>query len=271
MSYEDREASTADGEPFEAIEVTIFGVVYRYTTYPEALVIGSETFEPLAFTRTAVEISSQLTTQLTVDIALPLDSAAARRIAVRNPPRVQVNILRGHVGDDLATEFEYEWRGIATAFSTKRGMVTIKTQSVLQAKMQSRKGGKTYTYSCQHRVYDARCGLSEAGFQTTAVVSRIAGPLVTVNSTGRAAGALVAGTALNVRTGEQIPIFNNTTNTLSLVYAFADVLPGDTLTLTLGCDNKFATCVTRFNNVINFGGYRYMPDENPFSLSVEGE
>jgi Phage conserved hypothetical protein BR0599 len=35
--------------------------------------------------------------------------------------------------------------------------------------------------------------------------------------------------------------------------------PGDAYTMIAGCDKQFDTCRTRFNNVVNFGGYPYVP------------
>jgi uncharacterized phage protein (TIGR02218 family) len=37
------------------------------------------------------------------------------------------------------------------------------------------------------------------------------------------------------------------------------VVPGDSFTVTPGCDKQFATCRDRFANGINFRGFPYMP------------
>ena len=37
------------------------------------------------------------------------------------------------------------------------------------------------------------------------------------------------------------------------------VAPGDTFTITAGCDKQFATCKTKFTNAANFRGFPYMP------------
>lgn len=45
------------------------------------------------------------------------------------------------------------------------------------------------------------------------------------------------------------------------------VAPGDTVTVTPGCDKTFATCRNKFGNVVNFRGFPHMPG-NDFILRV---
>jgi len=50
------------------------------------------------------------------------------------------------------------------------------------------------------------------------------------------------------------------------------IAPGDTFTVTAGCDKRFATCHDRFNNVVNFRGFPHIPG-NDFVIRypVQGE
>ena len=38
-----------------------------------------------------------------------------------------------------------------------------------------------------------------------------------------------------------------------------DIAPGDTFTVTAGCDKSLDTCIARFNNVANFRGFPFIP------------
>ncbi len=44
------------------------------------------------------------------------------------------------------------------------------------------------------------------------------------------------------------------------------IAPGDTFTVTAGCDKRFATCRDRFANAVNFRGFPHIPG-NDFVLS----
>ena len=47
----------------------------------------------------------------------------------------------------------------------------------------------------------------------------------------------------------------------------APSLPGDTFTVTAGCDKQFATCQAKFANAVNFRGFPHMPG-NDFVTAV---
>ena len=43
---------------------------------------------------------------------------------------------------------------------------------------------------------------------------------------------------------------------------------GDSISLLAGCDRTWQTCYGKFNNIINFGGFPYLPLENPYIAEV---
>ena len=45
------------------------------------------------------------------------------------------------------------------------------------------------------------------------------------------------------------------------------IAPGDTFTVTAGCDKHFATCQAKFANAVNFRGFPHMPG-NDFLTAV---
>jgi uncharacterized phage protein (TIGR02218 family) len=45
------------------------------------------------------------------------------------------------------------------------------------------------------------------------------------------------------------------------------LIPGQTFTITAGCDKRVATCRSKFSNVANFRGFPHMPG-NDFLTSV---
>ena len=45
------------------------------------------------------------------------------------------------------------------------------------------------------------------------------------------------------------------------------ILPGDTFTVTAGCDKQFATCQAKFDNAVNFRGFPHIPG-NDFVTAI---
>lgn len=265
MTYATNEISIKDGDPFECYEfVTPLGT-FRYTTLPVNVTLGGNVYTPLQISRTTISITMIVDSIQTMDIKIPLDTEIADGYTGRILPEyLTVRVFRAHVGDDLSTEFATEWRGEATAYTVEGGTFVIKTQSILQAKVQGASGTVYYQIPCNHRVYDARCGLDPASFSYAATVTDIDGFKITVTDDGVADSGLALGSITNDRTGEVRSIYDNTANVIDVTYPFRDLLIGDEVTLTLGCDNKMGTCVSRFNNVAKFGGFRYIPLKNPF-------
>jgi uncharacterized phage protein (TIGR02218 family) len=48
------------------------------------------------------------------------------------------------------------------------------------------------------------------------------------------------------------------------------VQPGDTYSITAGCDKQMGTCKTRFSNLVNFRGEPYVPgNDTILALQVQ--
>jgi uncharacterized phage protein (TIGR02218 family) len=51
--------------------------------------------------------------------------------------------------------------------------------------------------------------------------------------------------------------------TITLRYAISGMATGEDVTIYAGCDWSVATCKARFNNVANYGGFPFIPKDNP--------
>lgn len=143
--------------------------------------------------------------------------------------------------------------------------------------------GRIYTATCSADLGDGRCALdlTSAAFRGIGTVTA-----VTATSALRAGG--LDDFADGWFTGGKLSFTNGANTGLSvevkLHRAGADVTldlwqamprpiePGDTFTVTAGCDKRFATCHDRFNNVVNFRGFPHIPG-NDFVVRypVQGE
>jgi hypothetical protein len=119
---------------------------------------------------------------------------------------------------------------------------------------------------CNHVLYDARCQAVKSSFTATTTVTLVRGQTITVDNDGYGDGELAIGNMKNLRTGEERGIVTNALNKVTVNYAFIDIVEGDTVELTLGCDHlRLGHCTTRFNNVVHYGGFDFIPSTNPFA------
>lgn len=270
MTYADRENSIALGAPFECYEFLTPLGNFRYTTLPVEVELGTgednamQLYEPLQVTRGAAEISAIIDTLATMDFNIPVGSPLAQAYLGRNVPEyLTTRVYRAHWGDDLETEFAVEWRGEATGYSySDEGALVVSTQSIIQSRVQGMGATVYYQLSCNHRVYDARCKADPAEFTHVTTVTGIDNIRIRVASQGYANGLLQLGRMVNPATDEERSIFANENDEIQVTYPFLNLKVGDTVHLILGCNNTMGTCFERFDNVVNYGGFRYVPLQN---------
>lgn len=127
--------------------------------------------------------------------------------------------------------------------------------------------GRLYQHMCDARLGDGRCGvdLDDAAFRTQASVAALGDGLSVVveGGAGFEPGWFAHGTARwtsGRRSGVADAIIDHNGQRLTFARPVGDwVSAGDTLTLTAGCDRRFATCKAKFSNAVNFRGFPHIP------------
>lgn len=122
---------------------------------------------------------------------------------------------------------------------------------------------------CNHRVFDALCGLNEADFTTSGPLTAVSrepayveaaefGAKATLESDPNwfALGKVTIGTQTRLCTGQD-------GDRLYLNAPFKDVSAGDVVNASAGCDKRIGTCQTKFDNVERHLGFGYIPNKNP--------
>jgi uncharacterized phage protein (TIGR02218 family) len=119
-----------------------------------------------------------------------------------------------------------------------------------------------FSPTCLHVLYDAGCGIIRGTFSLDGTVGSGSNSN-TINFSGARAGdaqgslVFTSGTNANVRATVRSV---NVGTSYSLMYPvpFAPT-EGDTFNVVFGCDHTQATCHGKFNNLINFRGFPYVP------------
>lgn len=267
MSYQQYDTSVNDSAPIECYKFIGPTGEYRYTDNAEPVTVGGEVYTPLPITRTAFDISSVVDTQMTMDFNIPATSELAQIYCFKTTPEMMtVEVRSVHRGDDWGLNWRMEWIGFSLDTSVSGNWATIRTGSVIQSKLKVNIASIVYQRLCNHVLFDARCKVNRANWTLTADVTRVQGQLITVDNDGTGDGELTSGEIVVVRTGERRSIYSNNDNIITISYPFVDIENGDSVELVFGCDHKrLGHCRTRFNNVENYGGFDFIPVENPFT------
>ena len=124
-----------------------------------------------------------------------------------------------------------------------------------------------YSPLCRCSFCDSRCGLDNKNYTITGTISRVINQLEFYTSTPEIINKnqdYFSNGTIKILNGENkdsiTEVKKSSNNQLLLKFKFPfEINVGDKFELTAGCDKKFDTCVSKFNNAINFRGEPNLP------------
>jgi hypothetical protein len=135
-----------------------------------------------------------------------------------------------------------------------------------------------YQYGCPHQLYGPHCLANKAAATVASTVASLAGATVTLNSGWNGAfaadkflGGMLEWTAPGGSTDRRT-ILRITGNVLSLSGIPKDLAPTDAVDVVLGCNHKAyaedgGDCLPLHNNILHYGGQRWIPTKNPIGTN----
>lgn len=280
MSFSNQEQSTEGGAPIEIY--TFSGAdTFRYTSASEPYTDSEgNVYEPAAMSRTAPTVNLKESSG-SITIKMPFNNAFAARYLGGVPPSPdRVTIKQVHLSDATAEEFPF-WSGSVISVKFAGTEATVALQGVM-AKTSTQIPSQTFSWMCDHNLYDGRCRVVESQFTFNFTVAAVSsdGVTVTLTDNGQAAteiasdasffngGTFLTGIDGSQRMGVNFAATGNLNEySLTLLVPISGVEAGQAITFTAGCDKSVDTCVARFNNVNNYGGFPFVPTLNPFSTN----
>lgn len=272
MSFDALEISQEDGNPIQLFAFTFGPVVTRFTNYSSDIVFGGVSWATTQISKdeqsTSIESAGQ-----DLKLKMPLDNPIASQYISNVPGRVgNVRVFRGHADDPLE-ETILEFDGYIAQVSFDGALeATVTCKPITNA---YNKSGPRFNYqsACNHVHYDGGCKILRSSFQHVGLVNAISGRDITVAGLGaKGAGWAVGGFVVSPAGGDDDSraILAQTGDTISLLNVFAGDVLGTQVDVFAGCDHSVTTCESKFANVLNFGGFAFVPTKNPFNSSLRG-
>jgi uncharacterized phage protein (TIGR02218 family) len=232
----------------------------------------------LAFDGTVFEAAAGMTaSEIRDSVGLSVDNLEVTS-AMTSDRLAEADLAAG-IYDNAAVEiFRVNWVDPGQREVKRSGIAFAAEVRGLAHTLQETKG-RLFQYACDADLGDARCkiALADPAFRGSGTLVSIASPrrftasglsafasawfthgLLTFTS-GAASGQSVE-VKQHVKAGEVVTIELWSAARLPLI-------PGQTFTITAGCDKRVATCRSKFSNVANFRGFPHMPG-NDFLTSV---
>ncbi len=274
MTMAEKDASLSDGRPIELYEFR-YGPgdndVYLFTDAEKDFAIGDNVYVAAPISRGGITSSGTLDkTKLTVEVHIT--NPVVELFRVYAPSHTVVLTIWGGHENDPDEEFLVIWAGRVLSCNRQAGEKFKAALTCEPASTSMRRPGlrRRYQLSCPHVLFGDKCGLDRADFLIEADVVSISGTTVTlapgwsgVTTYTKFVGGMLNYTddagMIQYRTILRTP----SAVTLSLTGVLTGLLAGDTLQISRGCDHQLDTCRDEFNNVLNYGGFPWIPLKNP--------
>lgn len=269
MTFEIVEASVQDGAPVELYTFTVYGVNYRYTSAAADLVFASQTYVAYAINRPEIESTDELPRN-DLDLDVPLDFPVLDFYDSAPPSDViRLQIQRFHRGDNQAAVW---WRGRVLNGERVGGKGVLHCENKFTSLKQTGLR-RLYGAMCPHVLYGAACRKVEADVQISLQLDGVAGvqlsaAIFDTYDDGRFAGGIIYYEPSPGRI-EKRGIKSHVGNTIEITHPIPGLLALTTILASPGCKHVREDCDGFHHNIENFGGFPFVPKQNPMgSTSV---
>jgi uncharacterized phage protein (TIGR02218 family) len=241
--------------------------VYAYTSGTAGRSFDGNVYVPLAGLRRSAVGSSSSSDKKTLTVTMSGGCDLATDYAYTTPPRsLRLRIYEFQRNSGAA---RLVWDGDVTDVRPFGAEIELRSSSLMSERIGTSVPGVVFQKRCPHKLGDSLCRVDLTGSDNklTALVSAISadGFTVTINSIGAFPdGDFKAGTITRDTDGEPRTISEQIGPVLTLTAPFRALAGGDAVTMTVGCSKLVSYCLSRHDNVVNFGGHPLMPKSNPF-------
>ncbi|MFA5753983.1 MAG: DUF2163 domain-containing protein [Patescibacteria group bacterium] len=248
-------------KPVELYKIWVGSTYYYYTNGDVAVVFDSQTYTPATISRGSLENNSTLDVSVMRVQFAPIAVPILQYIAINPIDIIWIEISR-LFRDQSPLEKSVIFIGQIKSVSFKG--VNAEAECVsFEHFLRMPVPVYRYSISCNHKVFDALCGLTAASYQISASVTldETQTQLTASAFDALADGYFIGGLAQFE--GESRVIIAHTGSVITLAYKFNNLESSDTVDVYPGCDGTPTTCRDKFDNITHYFGFPFIPDENP--------
>lgn len=271
MTFAQFEDSIDSGNKIELYFFETSDQLHRwgYTTDSLPFTVGLFTYEPEVISRTEVKQSpGEGPSKITVSI--PYDApVAAINVPYLSPNPIRLTIYEVH-RDDPDQQLRQMFIGYVSSFRQVSEFAELECSQIIDNIKQDVPWA-THKKNCNWALYGPGCYVNRLSYQVdiddlTAVTAEyMESPIIATKSNGW----FTNGYVYHPETGESRFIIAHEGSRLYFNYPFRQVQPGDAVKAYAGCDRTRQTCLAKFNNIDNYLGFDWLPDDNVFRTGVK--
>ena len=266
MSYSGFESSIQDGTPIELYEFSRGYTFWRFTSFSKEYKEGLTVWSPESIERDNVVQTAELS-KGGVSVSFPITNEFAAGYLGYVPENTTLlTIYRLHRTDTSNQKISY-WKGRVLSVKAEGKRVKLVCESIFSSLKRTGLRAR-YERSCRHTVFDTQCRVSIELYRLAGTIQYQTPDFITLSdiapmTTNYYAGGMARDVDNNYRF-----IVANDSYTVTLSRPFGRQMLTEELVLYPGCDKTRDTCKSKFNNVLNYGGFPWIPRKNPFDGGI---
>lgn len=245
--------------------------VWTYTSADAPIDYNGETYTAVPIGRGELEQSGEIA-RAGLSVSVARDNPVGAQFLAYAPDALTTLTVYRQEGATTAVL----WKGRVMAAKANGSEIELTCESVFTSLR--RQGLRArYQRPCRHALYGRGCRLNQASFADAGLLlSAVAGVTLTVpDADAQPDGWYFGGMAESPggvlrfvvgHTGATITLAQPIEGLVSVGYgeSYGTHYGGEVITLYPGCDRTRETCEIKFNNLVNYGGWPFMPTRNPF-------
>ena len=220
---------------------------------------GNEYYVPIPISRGNIEQKNEIAKQ-NLEIVIPIDSDFAQFLFTTYVSEV-VSLT---VFTQRGVSYETSWKGRLVSYKFDGNKMQIVFESVFSG---LRRTGLRASYQsvCRHALYGRGCNLAIESFATTSTMTARANNVVTVTAASAQPDGYYTGGLIRDPDQGLSYIINHAGAQLTLQRLSKSLLGALPMTVKIypGCNHSRVTCKNKFNNLVNYGGFDWVPKKHP--------
>lgn len=243
-------------------------LVWTFTSGNQVVTHNSEDYLPTAISRSTIESRNELV-RANLDIKVTLTNAAALRWMSDNGENiVSLSLFERNRNGTVSTI----WKGRLVSIIPGMTDIVLKFESIFTS---LRRPGlrARYQKSCRHALYSRGCNLDPADFEIDVLLTELSGTVATIPLAASQTDGYYTGGMLRAPDGVLSYIISHVGERITLQRASFSLISAVDVGLPVsvklypGCNHSREVCNSKFNNLLNYGGFDFIPQKNPMGGS----
>ena len=238
----------------------------RYTSADRDIMFDGQGWASSTIIRDEREVTEELNRNR-LELEVPRDHPVAALFAAGQPEELlSVTLFQAEVDmDDTVLQSLTLWKGRVLGCAWSDSLAALECEPLSSA---MRRAGlrARYQSQCRHVLYDAGCRVQPAQWAQGGTLAEVDGAAIRAEVfASQADGWWVAGFVLIA--GARRMVTAHAGEWVTLSGAIIGLEPGIALQAFPGCAHNTEACAEKFDNIENYGGFPYVPGDNPFGGS----